>query len=153
MTSKKIVELVLSVAIVHFIITSLIGHYIAVHVGTEIGQVAAGGLTTASDGNNEEEPTRIYQNVKSQSDEIEARWQIPELIISLPAKYMINPLLQDIRKKQIDKVINKTINRDQFRTRALLIDYTANFLNSVALGLLVYVALRIINQKTTRGST
>ncbi|MBI5076476.1 MAG: hypothetical protein HZB62_15095 [Nitrospirae bacterium] len=154
MTNKKIITIALSVSIIHFVLASVIGHYIAVQIGTEIGQVVVGGLSAASDkAKSEEEATRILQNMKSKSDEIKAKWQIPELIISLPAKPLINPLLKEIRQNQMNKVITKEISRDQFRTQGQFIDYIANFLNSLALGLLVYIALKIINQKITKGST
>jgi len=153
MTNKKIINTALAVAVVHFMLTSVIGHYIAVHIGTQMGQVVAAGLEAASENNNKENADRIYQNMKRQTDETKAKWQIPELLISLPAKPVINPLLKDIRQNQMNKVIKKEISRDQFRTQGLIIDYTARLLNSIALGFLVFIALKIINQKITKSST
>ena len=154
MTNKKIITITLSLTIIHFVLTSLIGHYIAVQIGTEIGQVVVGGLAATSDKTkSEEEATTIFQNMKSQSNEIKAKWQIPELIISLPAKPLINALIKDMRQNQMNKYIAKEITREQFKTRGLITDYTANLLNSMVLGLLVYIALKMINQKITKGST
>jgi hypothetical protein len=153
MTHKKFITIALSVAIVHFILTSAVSHYIAVQVGSQIGQIVAAGLIEAGEkktGNAEEEAKRIYQNMKAKSDEIKDRWKIPELLISLPAKPLMNPLLKDFRQIQINKLIAKEITRDQFRTQGLTIDYTANFLNSISFGFLVYIMLRIFNRYKSR---
>jgi len=147
MINKKIITIALSVAIIHFVITSLVGHYIAVQIGTQIGHVVIGGLSASSDKTkSEEEATRIFQNMKSQSDEIKAKWQIPELIISMPAKPLINKALKEMRQNRMHKYIAKEITREQFKTRGLITDYTATFVNSLALGLLVYIVLKILNQ-------
>jgi hypothetical protein len=153
MTNKKILVTALSITIIHFILTSAIGYYIGVQVGTQIGKIVSSGLIEASESGpqkspqkSEEEATRIYENMKSKSDEIKERWQIPELIISLPAKPLFNPFLKEINRNQINKVVTKEISRDQFRTQGFIIHYTANFLNSLSFGFLVYIILRILNQ-------
>jgi len=144
MNKKKIITAVLVITLCHFFITSLVGHYIAVQIGTEMGQVVASGLTTASDENNKEDAKTIYHNMKDKGDEIKAKWQLPELLISLPAKPIINPLLRDIRQNQMNKIIKKEISRDQFKTQGLIIDYGVRLLNSLSLGLLLYAALRLL---------
>lgn len=153
MTNKKIIAIALFVAIVHFILTSVISHYIAVQVGSQIGRIVAAGLIEAGEkktGNAEEEAKRIDQNMKVKSDEIKDRWKIPELLISFPVKPLLKPFLKEINQKQINKVIDKEISRDQFRTQGLIIHYTANFLNSISLGLLVYIILRISSKYKRR---
>ena len=93
--------------------------------------------------------------MKSQSEAIRNKWQIPELLISLPSKPLINAFLKDMRQEQMNKVIAKEITKEQFRTRGLITDYTANFVNSLSLGLLVYIMLRILkykNEKITQAS-
>ena len=144
---------VLVVTISHFVLTSLFGHYIAVQIGTQMGQAIAGGLTSASAENNKDDATTIYQNMKNQSEAITDKWKFPELIISLPIVPVLKPALQELRQIRIKKVINKEISRDQFFTQGVVIDYTVRFLNSLSLGLLLYIALRIINRKITKGST
>ena len=147
MNNKKIISATLVVTIIHFLLTSLISHYLAVQIGTEIGQVVVGGLSAASDkSKSKEEATRIIQNMKSESENIRNKWKLPELLISLPAKPLINALLKDMRKNQMNRYIAKEITREQFRTRGLITDYTANFVNSLCLGLLVYIVLKILNQ-------
>jgi len=146
MTNKKIIIITFSLTIIHFVLTSLIGHYIAVQVGAQAGKIIASGLIETSDKNldkTKEEATRIYQNIKNKSDDVSVSWRIPQLLISLPAKPLIIPLLKYMRKQQMNKAIAKEITPEQFRTHGVMIDYTVNFLNSLTLGLLAYVGLRL----------
>ena len=144
MTNKKIITITLSLTIIHFVLTSLIGHYIAVQIGTQMGKIVADTLIEASDkSKSEEEASRIYQNMKSQSEDIRNKWKFPELLISLPAKPLINALLKEMRQNQMNKYIAKEITREQFQTRGLITDYTANFVNSLCLGLLLLIGLNI----------
>jgi hypothetical protein len=150
MTNKKIIIIALSLTIIHFVLTSLIGHYINVQVGTQIGKIVTEGLNEVYEnktGIAEEEAKRINQEMKARSNEIKERCRIPELIISLPAKPLLNSLLKAFRQDRMNKYIAKEISRDQFRTRGLITDYTANFVNSLSLGLLVYIMLRILKYK------
>jgi hypothetical protein len=89
MTNKKIIQIALSVIIIHFLLTSLIAYYIAVKIGAQVGQIVAEGITASCNKNpekSEEEATKIYQDMKKKSDGILESCKIPELIISLPAK-------------------------------------------------------------------
>ncbi len=153
MTNKKIITITLSLTIIHFVLTSLIGHYMAVQIGTQMGKIVADGLIEASDknpGKAGEEANRIHQNMKSKIDGINDNWKIPNLLISLPAKPLINALLKEMRQNQMNKYIAKEITREQFRTRGLITDYTANFVNSLSFAFLVYIMLRILNHYKAR---
>jgi hypothetical protein len=146
MTNKKIIIITVSLTLIHFVLTSFSGHYISVQIGTQVGQVVSDGLIEASDNSPDkaqEEATRIYQNMETKSDYINTSWKIHQLLISLPARSLITPLLKDIRKQQMNKVIAKEITHEQFRTHGLMLDFSVNFLNSLSLGLLVYVGLRL----------
>lgn len=146
MTNKKIITITLSLTIIHFILTSLGGYYIAVQVGTKMGKIVADGLMEATDKNldkAEEEANRIHQNMKSKIDGINEDWKIPKLLVSLPAKPLINALLKELRQNQMNKYIAKEITRGQFRTRGLIADYTANFVNSLCLGFLLYIGMKL----------
>jgi len=147
MTNKKIITVMLLVTIIHFLVSSVIGYYIAVKIGTQIGQIVAGGLTETNDKKSEEDANRIYQNMKTKSDGILERWKFIRLLISLPAKPLMNPFLGELRKNQINRVIAKEITKEQLHTKGTIIDYTANFLNLLSLGLLVYIILRIPKYK------
>jgi hypothetical protein len=146
-------RITLFVFIIHFLLTSLIGHYIAVQIGTQMGQVVAENLADASKKNpeeSEEEASRIYQKMKSKSEDVPDSWKVTELLISLPAKPLMSPLLKEMRQNLINRLIAKAITREQFRIRGLIIDYTANFLNSLSFGLLVFIMLKIFIQNKRR---
>jgi hypothetical protein len=153
-TNKKILTIAFSVTVIHFILTSIIGHYIAVQIGVQTGAVVTGGLEEASKSHDaaDEKSAKIYQNMKQKVDAINERWQIPSLLISLPAKPLMNSFLREIKKNQLKMVISKEITRAQFRTRGLIIDYTVNFLNSLSLGFIVYIGLRVLKSRTQQGT-
>ncbi len=147
MTNNKIISISLSLTIIHFILTSVIGHYISVQIGTEMGKIVSAGLIESSGLNTiktNDETSRIDQNIENKSAEIGKRWRIPQLLISLPARPIINPILKDVRKQQMNRVIAKEMTGEQFRTQGLMIDYTANLFNSLLLGLIIYAGLRLI---------
>jgi hypothetical protein len=132
--------------IIHFILTSIVGHYAAIQIGSSTGQVVAKGLIEATENSmsSEKEVNEIYQDMKSRSDEVISRWKIPLFLISLPIKPFINPLLNKIRKAWIyEPVFSKKISKDQLKTRGKIIENVTNGLNSLAFGLLIYLAFRI----------
>jgi hypothetical protein len=71
----------------------------------------------------------------------------------LPAKPLMTPLLQEMRKKRTNKVLTKEITKEHFYTRAIITDYTAKFLNSLSLGFMLYIILRIFNQHKRKHNT
>jgi hypothetical protein len=152
MTNKKIITISLSIAIIHFMLTSVIGHYISVKIGTEMGNIISASLIESSDLNRSkttEDATRISQNIEAKSVEIKKSWKTSQLLISLPVRPIITPLLKDIRERQVNKVIAKEMTLEQFRAQGLIIDYAINLLNSLLLGSLIYVALRLLHRKQT----
>lgn len=149
MTNKKIIIVTVSLTLIHFVLTSFIGHYISVQIGTEMGKVVSDGLIEArlSPGKSNNEATRIYQNMEDKSDEINKSWRTLQILISLPARPLITPILKDVRKQQMNKVIAKEKTFEQFRAQGLMIDYAVNLLNSLSLGLLIYVGLRFLYRR------
>lgn len=138
--------LAVAITILHFILTSLVGHYIAIQIGSGTGQVVAEGLIETTEGpSSEKQVNEIYQNMENKSKEVISKWKIPLFLISLPIKPVIHPLLNMIRKAWIYKpVLAKTISKDQFTTRGIIIENIANGLNSFSFGLLIYLAFKII---------
>ena len=115
-----------------------------------MGKIISDGLIESSDVNRDkanEEATRISQNMESKRDKFNKNWKTPQLIISFPVRPLITSILKDIRKQQVNKVIAKEMTREQFRTQGLVIDYAINLLNSLLLGLLIYIGLRFIYRK------
>jgi len=145
--TNAIFILAVSITILHFIITSVAGHYIAVQIGSSTGQAVAKGLieSTENPQSSEKEINERYQDMQSKSDEIISRWKLPLLLISLPIKPVIRPLLNKIKKAWIyEPAFSKQISKEQFKTRSIIIDTGANALNSLAFGLLIYLACRLI---------
>ena len=147
--AHRIFIVALLITIVHFILSSIISHYISIQIGTQTGQVVAEGLIEAYEKSpqslqkSEEEAKRISQDMKNKRDHIAENWEIPSILISLPIKRLMNPFLQNIMDARIKMVISKEISRDQFYTCGIIIDYIANFVNLFFFGFLVYVILRI----------
>jgi hypothetical protein len=72
MTNKKIIIITISLTLIHFGLTSFIGHYISVQIGTEMGKIVSDSLIESSlnPGKSNDEATKIYQNIENRSDEI-----------------------------------------------------------------------------------
>lgn len=146
--AHRIFVIVLLITILHFILTSVIGHYIANQIGTQMGQIVAGGLIEANESpqTSEEEVKRIYQNMKNKGNDIIESWKIPLILVSLPTKPIIYTLLKKFRRTWIyDPAISGDISREQFKRRVIIIDNIVNFINSLSLGLVVYLILRLYN--------
>ncbi len=144
MTNNKIISISLTLTIIHFILTSVTAHYISVQIGTEMGKIVSDALNRNK---TNEEPTRIYQDMENESDEISKSWRTPQILISLPALPFITPILKDIRKQEMNKVIVKEKTFEQFRTQGVMLDCAVNLLNSLSLGLVIYVGLRFLYRK------
>lgn len=146
-----------SIALLHFILTSIAGHYIAGQIGSSTGAAVAKVLTESTENQSEnqrssgKEANEIYQDMKTKSEEIVSRWKIPMLLISLPIKPVIQPLLNKIKKAWIyEPVLSKKISKEQFRTRGIIIENIANALNSLTVGFLTYFLCKIISKKKRR---
>ncbi len=66
MTNKIILSISLAVTIIHFVLTSVIGNFIAVRVGSQMGQVVASGVSDISNqsaNSTEAEANEIYQGM------------------------------------------------------------------------------------------
>jgi hypothetical protein len=149
MTNKKIIAITLSVAIMHFVLTSVIGHYIAVQIGTQMGGVVANGVKESIESPKltDDEAERIYRDMKSKGGDIVAKWKLPLLLVSLPVEPLLRPILREITKKRINMVVSKEISKEQFYRQGIIIDYTVRLINSAVLGLFLYMAMRMLNRR------
>ena len=79
----------------HFILTSIISHYISVQIGTQMGQVVLEGFIEACEKSpqsrhkSEEEGKRIVQDMSNKGNHIIEKWKIPLILISLPVKQLL----------------------------------------------------------------
>lgn len=139
----------LLIALAHFILTSVVGQYIAAQLGTQMGHVVAQGLIEAYEKSpqnvqkSDEEAERISQDMKYKNEDIIENWKLPLFLISLPAKALMSPFLKEIKDIWMKMVLSEEISKDQFYKRGIIIGYAANFINSLCVGFLVYVILRI----------
>ena len=136
--------------LLHFVLTSMVGHYIAIRIGSSTGQIVAEGLIEATESlkPSEEELKGIHQKMHTKVNEVISRWRIPLLLISLPTEPVIRPLLDKTRKTWMyDPVLSKKIPKDQFKTRAMILRYLVTGLNSLTLGTLIYFSLRLFFRK------
>lgn len=149
MINKKMIGSILAVAIIHFLITSVIAFYIGIQIGNQVGLITARGLQEASGKtpyNSNEDASNIYQKMIKESADVSESWKIPLFLISLPAKPIMNPILNTFGKRELNRVNLHEITEEQFRTRLIITHYTANFLNSLSFGLLVYIMLILFNK-------
>lgn len=143
--NKNVLAVVGSVIVLHFLVTSLVGHYVAVEMGSEIGGVVAEGLartTEASNAETREAPRNAYQMMRTESDDVVSRSQLTVLLLSLPVKHVIQPLVSQLRRSWIyDQVVDGKISKGQARRRMFMVDAVITAVNSLSLGVLVYLAL------------
>jgi hypothetical protein len=142
--TKKIVAIAVSIAAVHFFVTSVVGYYVGSYVGGQVGQVVAKGLIDVSERRGEDLGTvvsDVFGKVHNASEAIMAPWKPVFAVLSFPAKWLIQPISSRLSRSRLEAVRNKEISREQFATEGRLLDLAANLLNSSVLGLLIFVAL------------
>ncbi len=143
-TPKRHVLLIVAVSftILHFIITSLVGHYIAIQVGSIAGQSVANMLkeSTGNTSSSDNEINDRLQAMRNNIDEQISRWKLPVILISLPIRPIIQPLLSVARKGWIyGPVVSHQLSKEQAATRLVIIDTGVKILNSLSFGLLIYL--------------
>lgn len=143
MTTKKILPFSLAITIAHFVLTLVIGHYLAVQVGSQMGQVAASGISDISKQKTEAETNEIYQKMKNNGNEIIGDWKVTNFLLSLPMRFLLAPSYKKIQNANLNNALNNEISKEQFYTRRKIIDYSANLVNSFCLGPLIYFVLRL----------
>lgn len=156
LTNRKIFTITLAVTAIHFVLTSAMGYYIAVHQGKEMGKIVTEGLAKILEARQKVTPQKAKEVAKriSQDQDMEKkikelirRWEIPTILISLPLKHFMKPLLQDLQEERMKKVLSKEISLEQFYTQARIMSLAANLVNSFAFGLLIYAIIIIFNRK------
>ena len=147
--NKKIVTIALSIATAHFFLTSIVGYYVGVYVGSQVGQVIAKGMVDLMERGEDAESVapQIGRNMDSASEAILAPWKPVFAILDFPAKPMIKPISSRVWRSRLEALRAKEISREQFRIEGMLLALAASFLNSLALGLLVLVALVPLRHK------
>jgi len=152
-TNTTIFFIVLLCTILHFIITTLVGNYMSTQIGSLSGRVVAKGLIEASgeissSGKNVNE---IYRDMVAKNNDELSKWKIQSLLISLPIKPVLNPLIQKIRIAWIDEQVRSNkISFDQVKNRGRIIENIANCVNSISFGILIYFAYSLMVKVRSR---
>ena len=141
MQHKKILFIVFAITIIHFVFSLAIGHYLGSQIASQMGQVVAGGVLDINKQKTEAETNDAYQKMKSNADELIGDWKITNCFLSLPIRFLLNPFFKKIQNVNLNDAINNKISHEQFYARWQIVHYTAYFINSFSLGLLVYFVL------------
>lgn len=145
---------VLAITILHFALTSIAWHYISDQIGPSLGRIVADKLIEANEsrGVPGKNADRIYKDMKEEREKIISKWKIPMMLISLPLRPIIQPLINETDKVWLyEPGISKKISKEQLRRRGVIIEYIANGLNSLAFGVLIYFAcLFVLKQRKKR---
>ena len=140
--ANTIFLIVLSATILHFIITTIAGNYIARQVGSLAGDVISKGLLEASEGTGSsgKDASEIYSDMVSKNEAELSKWKTRSFLMSLPIKPLLNPLIKKIRIAWIDEQVrSQKISFAQVKTRGRIIDNVANGLNSISFGIIIYL--------------
>ena len=151
--THRLLFVTIMLTLMHFIVSSIYGHYIAEKVGAEMGHVVAQGLMKAytSSDSSTETAADIYEGMKTQRNALYERWRIQFFILSLPSGPLMNPFWQSLRDKWIySPLLSKEIFEDQSRTRGKIIDNLANMVNSISFGLIIYLLFRVWSWRKKR---
>jgi len=151
--TRGLLFITLLCTVLHFIASSIYGHYIAKQVGAEMGNVVAQGLSktyTSSDSSTETEAD-IHKEMKREKDQIYKRWKIHFFILSLPSGPVMNSLWQAVRKNWIYAPLHaKEISSDECIFRGKIIDNLAGTVNSLSFGILLYILFRLWSWRKQR---
>ena len=151
--TNTIFLIVVSATILHFIFATIAGNYIARQVGSLAGDVISKGLIEASEeaGSSGKDANEIYRDMVSKNEAELSKWKIPSLLISLPSKPILNPLIKKIRIAWIDEPVHsREISFEQVKMRGRIIDNIANGLNSISFGIIIYLMYRLIMKVRSR---
>ncbi len=147
MTHRRIVRVLLAVVAVHFVRTSAIGHNIAVRVGSNTGAAVARYLIDAYELNAKgSEPTAddAYRDMKNSVEVSNEPFRLVFAILSLPTKSLIEPMFRPMTRRWFEELLSDKLSRAQLRARLFALEIVENLVNSISLGLLLYLGLRMV---------
>lgn len=153
MVKRRYLIIIVFIVVVHFIATSIIGHYIAMEIGTKMGNVVASGLSQSYESTNSSDTKaeNIHKEMQRKSEEIFAPWKTISIIISLPAKPLTNTFWRCVAKRWVwSPALQKEISREQMIFRAYTVDYLETGVNSISFGILLYFILWVYYYFKTR---
>lgn len=133
--------------LLHFVVSSVYGHYIAKQVGEELGNIVGHGLieSDTSSTSSDEAASDIYEGMEKRTDEVYKRWWPHLFIVSLPSGPLMKPLWHSVTMDWADTpLLSKQISVDTWRMRAKVVSTLERLTNSLSFGLILYVLFRIL---------
>lgn len=145
-TKNRIVVIAL-VGLAHFIFTLITTNIIAKQIGNDVGNIVVKELTR-NHGNivpSESTVSGAYAEINRVTT-LSQGWEYSLLIVSLPAKSAMQPVAENVRKLwAYEPALSEVITMDQFILRSNIINITVNALNSISLGVVLYLSLMLID--------
>ena len=142
--THRVLIVIVFITVTHFILSSIIGHYVTAKMGLQMGYVVADGLVEALEnpGNSDEAANIIDQRMLKNAEEIFAEWKPFIFILSLPSGPLTDSFWKQVYEDWIyAPILSKEISRDQFKIRGTIIHYIGIGINSMSFGLLVYIVV------------
>ena len=150
MPNRHIIRVVLFIAVVHFVLTSIIGYYAAYRVGGGAGESIGRLLIDGYESRGTMPESTIdqrYRDILNTTEATAAQWQLAFVLISLPVGFALEPLFKPISRGWFDQALANQLSLSQLRTRIYALGLFENLLNSISLGFLVYLGLRIAKRR------
>jgi len=130
------------IVVVHFVTTSIIVHYISKDIGTKVGQVVAEGIIESYESQEPSNADNIYENMKHEADTMVIPWSTALYISTLPTGPFLEPFWKRISKEWIyTPTLANKLTGEQFKIRIYIVHYFSMGINSLAFGILLYLAV------------
>ena len=149
MSDRRNIRVSLFVVAAHFVLTSFIGYYVGYRVGGVAGEGIARLLIDGYESHgamSEQTIDERYRDIVNASQTSAAQLEPVLLLVSLPIKFALEPMLQPLSRSWNDQALANELSSAQWKLRMHALILFENLLNSVFLGFLVYCGLRIVRR-------
>ena len=146
---RRIILIAVLVAAIHLMLTSVLGYYLAHEVGGSAGRNIARTLIDAHESNtsaSEVEAVERYGEMKKTIDATVDRWRLVSFLASLPVGFAIDAMAKPVTRYWFAQALAHELSLPQWRVRMYALVAAEFLLNSGVLGLLVYLALRVVTR-------
>jgi hypothetical protein len=146
MKIRRSIRVSLLVAVVHFVLTSVIGYYAAYRIGGAAGESIAHLLTDGYESHgamSEQTIEEHYRAIKSTAEATAASWEPVLALVHLPIGFALEPMFEPVSRGWNDQALANELSYSQWKMRVYALILFKYLLNSVCLGFLVYLGLRI----------
>ena len=141
----------LLVIAVHFSVSAMIGYHVANQVGSDTENVVVGAFyvnaNEQSQRLSDQDAHMLYNDMNLRIERNISTWKIPLKILSLPIKPLLKPIRNRLLYSDYQEVVAKRMSPERFLTRRNAFAYLSFFINSVVIGLCVYIGIRTYSVK------